>query len=70
MGSISDDSVAGTANIDVEVGESVQINSGAFENFAATVTDIDYSKSKVKLVVDMFGRETTVEVGFDQIEKI
>lgn len=70
LGSISDDSVAGTANIDVEVGESIQINSGAFENFAATVTDIDYSKSKVKLVVDMFGRETTVEVGFDQIEKI
>ncbi|TCS75945.1 transcription termination/antitermination protein NusG [Pectinatus cerevisiiphilus] len=61
---------AAKANIDVEVGESVHINSGAFENFAATVSEIDYNKAKVKLIVDMFGRETTVEVGFDQIEKI
>lgn len=58
------------SKIDVEVGESVHINSGAFENFAATVTDIDYNKAKAKVIVDMFGRETTVEVGFDQIEKI
>ncbi len=58
------------SKIDVEVGESVHINSGAFENFAATVTEIDYNKAKAKVIVDMFGRETTVEVGFDQIEKI
>ncbi len=64
------DAAAAPVHIDVEVGENVHINSGAFENFAATVTEIDYNKSKVKVIVDMFGRETTVEVGFDQIEKI
>ncbi len=57
-------------DIDVEVGDKVQINSGSYENFVATITEIDYSKSKIKGVVDMFGRETAVEAGFDQIEKI
>ncbi|MDQ0204478.1 transcription termination/antitermination protein NusG [Pectinatus haikarae] len=71
LGSCGEDgAVSATVSIDVEIGESVHINSGAFENFAATVTEIDYNKSKVKVIVDMFGRETTVEVGFDQIEKI
>lgn len=57
-------------DVDVEVGEQVNIKSGPFENFVATITDIDYSKSKIKGVVDMFGRETAIEVDFDQIEKI
>ncbi|WP_196592750.1 transcription termination/antitermination protein NusG [Pectinatus sottacetonis] len=65
-----DENGEGKVHLDIEVGESVHINSGAFENFAATVTEIDYNKSKVKVIIDMFGRETTVEVGFDQIEKI
>ena len=57
-------------DIDVEVGDQVNITSGAFENFVATITEIDYSKSKIKGVVDMFGRETAIEADFDQIEKI
>lgn len=56
--------------LDVEVGDQVHINSGSFENFVATITDIDYSKKKIKGVVDMFGREASIEVNFDQIEKI
>lgn len=55
--------------MDIEIGESVHINSGAFKDFAAVVSEIDYNKAKLKVIVDMFGRETTVEVGFDQIEK-
>lgn len=55
--------------LDVEVGDQVNITSGAFENFVATITEIDYSKSKIKGVVDMFGRETAIEADFDQIEK-
>ena len=35
--------------LDVEVGDQVNITSGAFENFVATITEIDYSKSKIKL---------------------
>lgn len=56
--------------LDVEVGDQVNITSGAFENFVATITEIDYSKSKIKGVVDMFGRETAIEADFNQIEKI
>ncbi|OUO40810.1 transcription termination/antitermination protein NusG [Megamonas hypermegale] len=57
-------------DLDIEIGDKVNIKSGAFENFVATITEIDYSKNKIKGVVDMFGRETAVECGFDQIEKI
>ena len=56
--------------LDIEKGQAVHINSGAFENFAATVADIDPEKGKLKVLVDMFGRETTVELDFDQVEKI
>ncbi len=55
---------------DIEIGDEVSINSGSLEKFVAKITEIDYSKSKIKGVVDMFGRETVVEASFDQIEKI
>ena len=55
--------------IDVEPGESIRINSGAFENFPATVTDVDKEKGKIKALVEMFGRDTQVELDFDQVEK-
>ena len=55
--------------LDIEIGQAVRINSGAFENFAATVTEIDSEKGKLKVLVDMFGRETSVELDFDQVEK-
>ena len=57
-------------DLDVEVGDKVNIKSGAFENFVATITEIDYSKNKIKGVVDMFGRETAVECSFDKKKKI
>ena len=55
--------------IDVEVGETVKICSGPFENFAAKVISVDEEKGKIKALVDMFGRETNVELDFDQVEK-
>lgn len=56
--------------LDVELGQAVHIHSGAFENFPATVTEVDQTKGKLKALVDMFGRETVVELDFDQVEKI
>ena len=56
-------------DIDVEVGETVKICSGPFENFAAKVVSVDDEKGKIKALVDMFGRETKVELDFDQVEK-
>ena len=43
---------------------------GAFENFIGTVQEINKEKSKVKVLVSMFGRETPVEVEFSQVQKI
>jgi transcriptional antiterminator NusG len=37
---------------------------GPFENFPATVEEIDQEKGKLKVLVDMFGRETTIELDF------
>ncbi len=56
--------------IDVEPGQAIHINDGAFENFPATVTEIDQERGKIKALVTMFGRETMVELDFNQIEKL
>lgn len=57
-------------NVDYEVNDQVQIMNGAFENFTGTVQEINKEKSKVKVLVSMFGRETPVEVEFSQVQKI
>lgn len=55
--------------IDVEVGETVRITSGAFEDRLGVVTEINHEKGTVQLNVEMFNRDTSVEVEFSQIEK-
>ncbi|WAA09445.1 transcription termination/antitermination protein NusG [Fervidibacillus albus] len=57
-------------DIDLEIGESVQVKDGPFQNFSGIVEDFDKLKGKVKVLVNMFGRETPVELDFSQIEKI
>lgn len=57
-------------NIEVEVGENVKIVSGPLENFVAQIQEINTEKRKLKALVNMFGRETPVELDFNQIEKI
>lgn len=57
-------------DIDVEIGETVQVKEGPFQNFTGTIEDFDKVKGKVKVLVNMFGRETPVELDFSQIEKI
>ena len=56
-------------HISVEVGEQVRITSGPFENFIATIMEINDEKGTLKGLIDMFGRETSVEVDYSQIEK-
>ena len=55
--------------ISVEIGEQVRIISGPFDNFYATITEINNEKRTLKGLIDMFGRETSVEVDYSQIEK-
>jgi transcription termination/antitermination protein NusG len=56
--------------VDFELKESVKIKEGPFANFVGTIEEIETDKQKVKVHVNMFGRETPVEVGFTQVEKI
>lgn len=56
--------------VDYEVGESVTILSGPFASVSATISEIDTSSSKLKAMVSIFGRETPVELDFDQVEKL
>ncbi|NQV13671.1 MAG: transcription termination/antitermination protein NusG [Parcubacteria group bacterium] len=56
--------------IDVTVGEAVKIIDGPFKDFDGKVSNIDEEKGKIKVLVNMFGRETPVELDFLQIKKI
>ncbi|WPC41772.1 transcription termination/antitermination protein NusG [Clostridium sp. JS66] len=57
-------------NVDVEVGENIKVKSGPLENFPAVIQEINTEKKKIKALVNMFGRETPVELDFNQIEKL
>ncbi|WMJ80327.1 transcription termination/antitermination protein NusG [Clostridium sp. MB40-C1] len=57
-------------DMDIEVGESVKVISGPLENFVALIQEINLEKHKIKGLVNMFGRETPVELDFNQIEKL
>ncbi|GAA0323182.1 transcription termination/antitermination protein NusG [Bacillus carboniphilus] len=53
-----------------EIGETVKVNEGPFANFTGSIEDLDADKQKVKVLVNMFGRETPVELNFGQIDKL
>ena len=57
-------------NVDYEINEQVEIMNGAFEGYVGTVQEINKEKSKVKVLVSMFGRETPVELEFSQVRKV
>ena len=55
--------------IDFEIGETVTIKDGAFENFEGVVESVDPPRGKLKLAVSIFGRSTPVEVEYWQVER-
>ncbi|WP_375294045.1 KOW motif-containing protein, partial [Staphylococcus aureus] len=57
-------------DVQLEVGEQVRIKSAPFANQVGEVQEIETDKFKLTALVDMFGRETPVEVEFDQIENL
>ncbi|MRH44820.1 transcription termination/antitermination protein NusG [Aquibacillus halophilus] len=59
-----------TTEVDFEIKESVRVTEGPFTNFTGSIEHIDIDKQKVKVHVNMFGRETPVELEFSQIEKL
>ncbi len=56
--------------VDIEVGTSVKISDGPFKNFEGKVSEVDAERGKVKVLVNMFGRETPVELDFLQVQKV
>ena len=56
--------------VDFEVGESVTVMDGPFATLPATISEVSAEQRKVKVLVSIFGRETPVELGFNQVEKI
>jgi transcription termination/antitermination protein NusG len=52
------------------IGESVKVVSGPLSDFSGEISEINDDAGKLKVLVSIFGRETPVEVGFDQVKKI
>jgi transcriptional antiterminator NusG len=58
------------SKVEFEVGESVTVMDGPFATLPATVNEINSDTQKLKVLVSIFGRETPVELSFDQVTKI
>jgi transcriptional antiterminator NusG len=56
--------------VDYEEGENIRVTSGPFADFTGTISEINADASKLKVLVSIFGRETPVELGFDQVAKL
>ena len=53
-----------------QVGESVQVKTGPFQNFIGSIEEVYPDKGKIKVLVAMFGRETPVELDYGQVQKL
>jgi transcription termination/antitermination protein NusG len=56
--------------VDFEVGDAVTVTDGAFASLPATISEINADQQKLKVLVSIFGRETPVELNFNQVSKI
>ena len=58
------------ARAQFEVGESVKVISGPLSDFSGEIAEINEDAAKLKVLVSIFGRETPVEVGYEQVKKL
>ncbi|MGO1317762.1 MAG: transcription termination/antitermination protein NusG [Cellulomonadaceae bacterium] len=61
---------AAQIEVDFEIGESVTVTDGPFDTLPATISEINAESQKLKVLVSIFGRETPVELSFNQVAKI
>lgn len=59
-----------TSDLEVSLGDTVKIIEGAFAGMEGQVVEIDDEKQKLKVNIDMFGRETSAELDFEQVDQI
>lgn len=70
MNSLGIMSAGNTVVIDYKVGDTVTVVSGAWENTVGVIKTVNAAKKSVTITVDMFGRETPVELGFKEIRHL
>ncbi|MEN6328424.1 MAG: transcription termination/antitermination protein NusG [Syntrophomonas sp.] len=59
-----------TKIIDIEIGENIRVKTGPFANFEGVVRELLPERGKIRVNISMFGRETPVELEYEQIEKM
>ena len=59
-----------TIQLDFEVGDNIRVKYGPLEGFVGVITDILMDKQKIRAKVSMFGRDTDVELEFNQVEAL
>ncbi len=60
----------GKPRAEYEIGETVKVISGPLSDFSGEIAEINDDAAKLKVLVSIFGRETPVEVGYDQVKKV
>lgn len=58
------------SEFDIKEGDSVEVLSGALKSFVGEVMDVNFDSQKIKVSVSMFGRETPVDLGFNEVRKM
>lgn len=55
--------------VEFEVGGSVRIKNGPFTDFNGIIEEVNYDKNRLRVMVSIFGRDTPVELAFNEVEK-
>ncbi len=59
-----------TIDLDIKVGDSIKVINGPFEGFMGVVSDLDSEKQTMRVLINMFGRDTLVELEYAQVDKL